>query len=106
MIMIMGRQGDGTAIQDQMIKYELVEGLQCSIDNSYRRLFESAKQEWERRFAGKDPSDACVSVRIDSITAETPAKAQPCAGYLPKPLRPCNGRTRPRLAYPLSRITK
>ena len=98
MIMIMGRQGDGTAIQDHMIKYELVEGLQHAIGYRYRRLFESAKQEWERRFAGKDPSDACVSVRIDSITAETPAKALPCAGYLPQPLQPRNAQTRLRLA--------
>ncbi len=30
--MIMGRQGDSTAIQDHMIKYELVEGLQRAID--------------------------------------------------------------------------
>lgn len=79
-----GRQGDGRAIQDQMLKYELVEGLQRSIDNRYRRLFESAKQECERRFAGKDPSDACVSIRNDSITAETPAKALPRAGLSSK----------------------
>ncbi len=100
------RQGSGTAIQDQMIKYELVEGLQRAIDYSYRRLFESAKQEWERRFAGKDPSDACVSVRIDSITAETSAKAPPRAGYPPKPMRSRNRQMRLRLAYPLSRMTK
>jgi hypothetical protein len=86
------------ALEGAMIKCELIEGLQRSIDNSYRRLFESAKQEWERRFAGKDPSDDCVNVRINSITAETPAKALPRAGYLPKPLRPRNGQTRPRLA--------
>ncbi len=106
MIMIMGRQGGGRVIQDQMIKYELVEGLQRSIDNSYRRLFESAKQEWERRFAGNDPSDACVSIRIDSFTAETSAKALPRAGYLPKPMRPRNRQMRLRLSYPLSRMTK
>ncbi len=100
-----GRRDD-RAIQDQMIKYELIEGLQRAIDNSYWRLRETARHEWESRFASKDPSDACVSIRIDSITAETPAKALPCAGYLPKPLRPCNGQTRPRLAHPLSRMTK
>ena len=104
--MIMGRQGDSTTIQDHMIKYELVVGLQHAIDYSYRRLFESAKQEWERRFADNDPSDACVSIRIDSITVETSAKALPRAGYLPKPMRPRNRQMRLRLSYPLSRMTK
>jgi hypothetical protein len=106
MIMIMGRQGDSTAIQDHMIKYELVEGLQHAIDYSYRRLFESAKQEWERRFAGNDPSDASVSIRIDSFAAETPAKAPPRAGYPPKRMRPRNRQMRLRLSYPRSRMTK
>jgi hypothetical protein len=96
---IMSTRGqDNGAIQDHMIKYELIEGLQRAIDNSYRRLREKARHEWESRFAGNDPSDACVSVRIDSITAETPAKALPCAGYLSKPLQPRNGQTRLRLA--------
>jgi hypothetical protein len=106
MIMIMGRQGDSTAIQDHMIKFELVEGLQRAIDYSYRRLFESAKQEWERRFAGKDPSDACVSVRIESFTAETSAKAPARADYLPKRLRPRNRQMRLRLSYSRSRMAK
>src|SRR6266567_3601687 len=98
-----GRRDD-RAIQDQMIKYELIEGLQRSIDNSYRRLRETARHEWESRFAGKDPSDACVSIRVGPSGIQSPVL--PCAGYLPKPLRPCNGQTRPRLAHPLSRMTK
>ncbi|SRR6266487_2673937 len=100
-----GRQ-DGRAIQDQMIKLELVEGLQRAIDYRYRRLFESAKEEWERRFGGKDPSDACASVRIESFTAETSAKALSRAGYLPKPVRPRNRQMRLRLAYSLGRMAK
>jgi len=51
-----GRQDD-RAIQDQMIKYELIEGLQRAIENSYRRLRETARHEWESRFTGKDPSE-------------------------------------------------
>jgi hypothetical protein len=61
-----GRQ-DGSAIQDQMIKFELLEGLQFAIDHSYRRLRETARQEWESRFASNDPSDACVSIRVTAV---------------------------------------
>jgi hypothetical protein len=74
-----GRQGNG-AIQDQMTKYELIEGLQRAIDNSYRRLREKARHEWESRFASNDPSDACVTVRISSARIQTPVL--PCAGFL------------------------
>ncbi|PYK92655.1 MAG: hypothetical protein DME36_12520 [Verrucomicrobia bacterium] len=96
---------EGRAIQDQMIKYELIEWFQRAIDNSYRRLRETARHEWESRFAGKeDPSDASVSIRVGPSGIQSPVL--PCAGYLPKPLRPCNGQTRPRLAHPLSRMTK
>jgi hypothetical protein len=45
---------------------ELVEGLQKALEKNYGRILRAAGKEWERRFAGKDPSDACVSVRISS----------------------------------------
>jgi hypothetical protein len=74
-----GRQ-DGTAIQDQMIKLELTEGLQRAIDNNYRRMREIARREWESRFAGDDPSDACVTVRLSPAAIKSPTL--PCAGFL------------------------
>src|SRR5437660_9309122 len=95
---------EGRANQDQMIKYELIEGFQRAIDNSYRRLRETARHEWESRFAGKDPSDASVSIRVGPFGIQSPVL--PCAGYLPITLRPCNAQTRPDLAHPLSRMTK
>ena len=52
----------------------LIDGLRQALDMNYSRLLETAKQQWERNFAGKDPSDACVSVRV--------ASALPCAGIL------------------------
>jgi len=41
-----------------------VEGLQRALDKSYAQLRERAQAEWQRRCAGRDPSDACVCVRI------------------------------------------
>ena len=43
---------------------EMVAGLHNVLENKYSRILRVAGAEWERRFAGKDPSDACVSVRI------------------------------------------
>ena len=55
----MNRVRDHSLVEKQAIK-----GLQDAIDKNYRRLFKAAKTQWERSFAGKDPSDACVIVRV------------------------------------------
>lgn len=44
----------------------MVEGLQRALEKNYGRILRVAGKEWERRFAGKDPSDACVNIRISS----------------------------------------
>jgi hypothetical protein len=77
---------DSAAIEAAMLKCETVEGLKRAIDNSSRRLVESAREEWQQRFAAGDLSDACVSVRIHCTAAQLPATASPCAGFLPKPV--------------------
>jgi hypothetical protein len=41
-----------------------VQGLQWALDKSYAQLRERAQAEWQRRCADRDPSDACVCVRI------------------------------------------
>ena len=51
---------------------ELVIGLRSALDRSYGRVIRAASAEWDRRFAGKDPSDACVSVRISGESAKKP----------------------------------
>jgi hypothetical protein len=62
---------------------QLINGLQHTLHANYGRLLQAAKKEWESKFAGNDPSDACVTVRI---TAEAPAPRQlACAGVLDKP---------------------
>jgi hypothetical protein len=58
----------------------LISGLKHALDMNYARVMEIARNEWEHTYAGKDPSDACVSVRISSGK-----KALPCGGILKKP---------------------
>jgi hypothetical protein len=38
--------------------------LRHAIDMSYARIRENARIEWERQHRGIDPTDACVSIKI------------------------------------------
>ena len=55
----------------------LITGLRHALDVNYTRVLDAAKDRWERNFQGKDPSDACVTVRITS--------GKPSAGVIKKP---------------------
>ena len=57
----------------------LIAGLRQALDMNHARVLASAQTRWEQNFAGKDPSDACVTVRISS--------GQPLAGILKKTSR-------------------
>jgi hypothetical protein len=98
LLLAMDTTGRHSAAIEAAMLCETVEGLKRAIDNSSRRLLESARVEWERRFAARDPSDACVSVRINSTATEMPASALPCVSFLPKPVLLPAGETRPRPA--------
>jgi hypothetical protein len=89
---------DSAAIEIALLKYETLERLKRAIDYRQQRLLESAKQEWEQSFARQDPSDACVSVRINATVTEAPASTVPCAGYFAKRKPLPGGETRSRLA--------
>ena len=43
---------------------QLADGFRQSLNKSYGRVFSAAQAQWEQKFAGKEPSDACVRVRI------------------------------------------
>ena len=58
----------------------LIGGVRQALDVTYARLLETANQQWERNFEGKDPSDACVSVRVTS--GDGRRLPLPCAGIL------------------------
>ncbi len=75
----------------------LIAGLRHALDMNYARVLDAARREWERNFAGKDPSDACVSVRITS--GESKKSVLPCGGFLQRPAwSPLNGNGRGSLA--------
>ena len=57
------QNGTGT---DKNIASEIAAGMLRAVNRRYMRLFEVAKREWEREYAGPEASDACVSVRIRS----------------------------------------
>jgi hypothetical protein len=66
------------ALSDNIIDTRrLIAGLRQALDMNYAHVLATAKTRWERNFEGKDPSDACVSVRISS--------GKPTAGILKKP---------------------
>lgn len=61
--------------ESELIKFEINASFENAIDQSFRRVLETARAVWERKFAGQEASDACVSVRIAATNA-TP-KPQP-----------------------------
>jgi hypothetical protein len=68
----------------------LIDGLRQGLEINYSRLLETAKRQWENNFAGNDPSDACVSVRVSSGNSQRLPLA--CAGILRRGRRtPLNG---------------
>jgi hypothetical protein len=54
----------------------LITGLRHALDVNYVKVLATAQARWESAYAGNDPSDACVSVRITS--------GKPTAGVLRK----------------------
>jgi hypothetical protein len=45
---------------------KIPEGMLRAVDRKFGRLITEARKEWERKFAGSDPSDTCVTVRISA----------------------------------------
>jgi hypothetical protein len=69
--------------QNEADKAEIITALRHAIDVQYRRFCQAARADWERLF-GRDPADACVTVRVSA--------AQPAAirgsGFLKSRRRP------------------
>ena len=88
------------AVHKEMIKLEMIEGLRHALDRNYRRLLQTARADWERLFAGKDPSDACVSVRVTVGDSEPETRSVRGCGFLKarKPSRSKEQRSLPRFA--------
>ena len=50
------------------LSVEFAQSMLRAIEKKYGALICAARKEWERRFAGRDPADACVSVHISART--------------------------------------
>jgi hypothetical protein len=62
-----------------------ISGLRQALALNHTRMLDVAKNYWERKYAGKDPSDACVSVRITA--GKTKKAPLPCGGILKRKRR-------------------
>jgi len=54
------------SVESAATRIELIDGLQQALDQQYRRFVQAARADWERLFGSKDPSDSCVSVRVET----------------------------------------
>jgi hypothetical protein len=75
-----------------------VEALQKALDHAYRQILETAKADWQQLFAGPDPSDASVAVRVSKTEIAEELAGIPRAGFIPVQSKPANGKVRRRLA--------
>ena len=55
---------------------ELVSALQQTLARNHQRILAAALSDWERKHAGRDPSDSCASVHIAPAPKRT-RKAAP-----------------------------
>ena len=87
--------GKNAATHKEMIKLEMIEGFRHALDQNYRRLLQTARADWERLFADKDPSDACVSIRVTGGDTEPQTRSVRGSGFL-KSRRPAGPKTTPK----------
>jgi hypothetical protein len=69
-----------TPFQEAISNCTTIESLQRALDHGYRDLLDRAKADWQRLFAGYNPSDSCVSVRISHRINAEELTATPHAG--------------------------
>jgi len=60
-----------------------IEDFNQALDLAYGTMLHVARRAWEGRFAGQDPSDACVSVRIHA--GDHKARTVAASGFLNAP---------------------
>jgi hypothetical protein len=89
---------DHKATTSDLTNLEVTVRLQYALDQNYRQILEKARSEFERKFAGPDPSDASVSVRIKQPAPGSPGDAKPRAGFRAKKSRRPSGKTLKRFA--------
>jgi len=60
-------KGKAAAFQRELAKTEIVAGFRKALDFRYHAFCQAARADWERLFEDKDPSDACVTVRVAAV---------------------------------------
>ena len=85
------------SIQDEASKIDIVAGLERALDRTFDRLRQNARRQWERQFPRGEPSDACVTVRINTPPARKSVAVR-SAGILTPPKAHDRPKLRPRLA--------
>lgn len=60
-------EGKAAVFQKELEKTEIISGFRKALDFRYRAFCQAARADWERLFAGNDPADACVTVRIADV---------------------------------------
>ena len=73
-----------------------IEALQKGLDQTYRRLVETAKADWQLLFAGPDPDDACVRVRISNQAMAEELAGMPCVDLAPNQIKATQAKVQPR----------
>jgi hypothetical protein len=75
-----------------------IESLHQALDQTYRYLVETAKADWQRLFAGQDPTDDSVSVRVSKDEIAQELAGTPRAGLIRKQRKMVNRNSDRRLA--------
>jgi hypothetical protein len=60
-----------TAFDKHVPMRELVAALQQTLERNHQKILAAALSDWERKYAGKDPADACTSVHIAAPAKRT-----------------------------------
>ena len=71
---------------------DLVAGLQQTLERNHQKILAAALSDWEQKYAGRDPSDACASVHI-APTPKRTRKATPSFQKLVRRSRNGHGRS-------------
>ena len=80
-----------TAFDKHVPMRDLVARLQQTLERNHQKILAAALSDWQGRYAGKDPSDACASVHIIPAPAARSRKRTPAFQKLVRSRRPKGG---------------
>ena len=89
------------AMSKESVRVELrrcrtIKSLHQALDQTYRQIREAAWTDWNRLFAGQDPDDFSVTVRVSKDQIAEELAGIPRAGFAVVTPPPVNGKLRRR----------